>query len=57
MSINWDADSISRLPVAITIFDISTILFIGLLVVFLSVHFPSMEAQKLMPTKAIKFEK
>ncbi len=48
---------VGKLPVAITIFDISTILFIGLLVVFLSVHFPSMEAQKLMPTKAIKFQK
>jgi len=48
---------VGKLPVAITFFDILIILFIGLLVIFLSVHFPSMEAKKLMPNKAIKFEK
>ena len=37
---------VGKLPVAITFFDILIILFIGLLVIFLSVHFPSMEAKK-----------
>ncbi|MBF90064.1 MAG: hypothetical protein CMG75_10535 [Candidatus Marinimicrobia bacterium] len=48
---------VEKLPVVITFFDISIILLIGMLLVFLSVNFPSMEVKKLVPSKAIKFEK
>ena len=48
---------VHSLPVAITSGDVSAIVLIGVIVVFLAIHFPSREARKLMPTEAIQFEK
>ena len=48
---------VHSLPVAITSGDVSAIVLIGVIVVFLAIHFPSREARKLIPTEAIQFEK
>ncbi len=48
---------VHSLPVAITSGDVAAIVLIGVIVIFLAIHFPSREARKLMPTEAIQFEK
>ncbi len=48
---------VHSLPVAITSGDVAAIVLIGVIVIFLAIHFPSREARKLIPTEAIQFEK
>lgn len=48
---------VHSLPVAIEFSDVATILLIGIMVIVLSVYFPSRVARKLLPTEAIQFEK
>ena len=48
---------VQSLPVAISLTDVITIFLICVIVIALSVYFPSMGARRLLPTEAIQYEK